>query len=117
MNRRQIGAKQETAAVRYLSEQGYSILERNYRNHYGEIDIIANKDHVLVFVEVKYRSTDVYGDPLEAVDTYKQRRICRAALYYYSRQRNRREMPCRFDVIAIYGDGTIRHIEDAFEYR
>lgn len=117
-NRREIGTKYEEKAVALLEEQGYLILERNYRNRYGEIDIIARKEEMLVFVEVKYRSHQDYGDPLEAVGWQKQRRICRSALYYCSRQGVGMDIPCRFDVIAIYGgDQSICHIENAFEYQ
>ena len=117
MNKRLIGAEGETAAVRYLEEHGYQIIKRNYRNRYGEIDIIAELGNVLVFVEVKYRRAGDYGDPLEAVDIRKQRRISKAALYYYSGYGHGWNRPCRFDVVAIYGDGTIRHVENAFEFQ
>ncbi len=115
MNKRQVGARQEAVAAEYLRGKGYRILERNYRNDYGEIDIIAEDGRSLVFVEVKFRSAGDYGDPLEAVDRRKQKRISRAAMRYYSGQG--KERPCRFDVIALYGDGSIRHLADAFEYQ
>lgn len=114
---RATGAKYESVAAAYLSGNGYQILERNYRNKYGEIDIIAAKDSVLVFVEIKFRSSDSYGDPLEAVDARKQQRISKTALCYYSRHGYYANAPCRFDVLGIYGDGTIRHVENAFEFR
>lgn len=116
-NKREIGSKYEQKAVSFLEQKGYLVLETNYRNRYGEIDIIASKDAFLVFVEVKYRTSGQYGDPLEAVDTWKQRRICQSALYYCLKQAKVLEIPCRFDVIAIYGkEQQIRHIENAFEY-
>lgn len=115
-NKREIGSRYEQKAVSFLEQKGYLVLETNYHNRYGEIDIIADNDGTLVFVEVKYRTSNQYGDPLEAVDQWKQRRICRSALYYCSKQADGVEVPCRFDVIAIYGDHRIRHIENAFEY-
>lgn len=116
-NNREIGSRYEKKAVSFLEQKGYLVLETNYRNRYGEIDIIASKDGFLVFVEVKYRTSQQYGDPLEAVDGWKQRRICRSALYYCSKLAEGLEVPCRFDVIAIYGEEQqIRHIENAFEY-
>lgn len=115
-NKREIGGRYEQEAVSFLERKGYLVLETNYRNRYGEIDIIAGKDGLLVFVEVKYRSSSQYGDPLEAVDRWKQRRICRSALYYCSKQADGMEVPCRFDVIGIYGNHQIQHIENAFEY-
>lgn len=115
-NKREIGGWYEQKAVSFLEQNAYLVLETNYRNRYGEIDIIADRDGLLVFVEVKYRTSNQYGDPLEAVDPWKQRRICRSALYYCSKQADGVDVPCRFDVIAIYGDQQIRHIENAFEY-
>ena len=58
-------------AARYLCTHDYTILARNYRTPFGEVDLIAQKDGVLVYVEVKYRSSNDYGDPLEAVDRRK----------------------------------------------
>lgn len=117
MNKRRIGTEWEIAAAKYLEGRGYRIIKRNYRNRYGEIDIIAEIGNILVFVEVKYRSAKSYGDPLEAVDIRKQRKICKAALYYYSGYGHGFNRPCRFDVIAVYGDGTMRHVENAFEFQ
>ena len=98
-------------------EKGYNILAHNYRNRYGEVDIIAEKDGMLIYVEIKFRRSERYGDPLEAVDIRKQRRIGRCAAYHYAGYGAARNMPCRFDVVGIYGDGSIQHIENAFEYR
>ncbi len=117
MNTRKTGAEYEELAAQYLKEQGYRILERNYRNRFGEIDILARKAAQLVIVEVKYRSTTGYGDPLEAVDARKQKKICRTASYYCMKHGIMENVSCRFDVIAIYGDGTLRHEENAFEYQ
>lgn len=115
-NKRAAGAAYEETASAYLYADGYRILERNYRNRCGEIDIIAKKDSVLVFLEVKFRSSDSCGDPLEAVDARKQRRICRTALHYYTARGYYGKASCRFDVLGIYGDGTIRHVENAFAF-
>lgn len=116
-DKREIGRKYENMAVRYLMENGYDIIERNYQNRYGEIDIIAGKEGILVACEVKYRSGMRCGDPLEAVDLRKQRRICRTMLYYYKRHGYSSDMPCRFDVVAVYADDTIKHLQNAFEFR
>ena len=67
-NNRQIGSKYEQLAADYLKKQGYCIVERNYYTPYGEIDIIAQQDEVLVFVEIKYRSNRRYGAATDAVD-------------------------------------------------
>lgn len=116
-NKRSAGKEKEDLAASYLQKQGYRICERNFRTRFGEIDLIAEKDSALVFVEVKYRSSDAYGDPLAAVDLRKQRRICRTGLAYYAANGYREEVPCRFDVIAVYGDGRVEQVENAFEFR
>lgn len=118
MNKRKIGSDYEQMAADYLAKRGYTILEQNHRNKCGEIDIIASSaENDLIFCEVKYRATYSCGDPLEAVDYRKQCRISRTALCYYARHHYPLDTSCRFDVIAIDGDGNIRHIENAFEYR
>ena len=117
MNKRKVGSEHEDMACRYLEERGYRILERNHRNRGGEIDIIARApDMTLVFIEVKYRRDSGAGDPSEAVDHRKVRRISRAALWYLSRWRISTNSPMRFDVIAITGEDRIRHIINAFDY-
>jgi putative endonuclease len=100
----------------YLIQNGYTLLERNYRSRRGEIDLIVRKDDTLVFVEVKLRRQTGYGDPLEAVTHQKQRTIRSVAEHYlYTR-----EPPfdtLRFDVIGILADRPevrVHHIEDAF---
>lgn len=117
MNKRKIGTEYEELAAQYLLDKGYKINARNYRTSYGEIDIIAEKDSVLIFCEIKFRSGLHYGDPFEAVDRRKQRRISRVALFYYSSHGYTDNIPCRFDVIGIYGDGTIHHMENAFYFQ
>lgn len=113
-NKRSVGSDKEQMAADYLQDKGYEIIERNRYTPFGEIDIIAKKQDTLVFAEIKYRSTLRCGDPLEAVDFRKQKRISKAALYYYSFHGD--NLKCRFDVIAIYGDNSITHVENAFEY-
>ena len=82
MNKRKTGQEQEAKAACFLKTQGYQILERNYRCKKGEIDLIAWEGQYLVFVEVKYRSTNESGLPEEAVDLRKQRQISRVAAWY-----------------------------------
>ena len=113
-----MGSKYEEAAASYLKSKGYRILDRNYHaGRFGELDLIAkDKDGTLVICECKYRSDNEYGDPLAAVDYKKQRQISRTTLHYCMKHGYSMEKPIRFDVIAIYGDETIKHIENAFEY-
>lgn len=102
----------ELRAVNYLKKEKYKILETNYRNLVGEIDIIAKKDKFIVFVEVKARETYAFGNPSEAVNRTKQYKIRRTAEGYL-KEKHCYDSPCRFDCIEIVGD-KINHIEDAF---
>lgn len=82
MNTKQIGDFGEKAAEEYLEEMDYEILERNYRLKFGEIDIIAEKGGCIVFVEVKTRKNNFFGEPSEYVDRKKQSRVKKAAACY-----------------------------------
>jgi putative endonuclease len=112
-----IGAQGEEIAARFLLSKKYEILDRNYRCRHGEIDIIARRKNVLIFIEVKTRRSCAFGSPLEAVSLKKQRSISSVAQAYL--QHNRlSSSAARFDVIAVLlGSGTpeIEHIENAFE--
>lgn len=111
------GNKGEEIATKYLSKLGYSIIERNYRySNKGEIDIIARDDNFLIFVEVKTRFNDKYGDPIEAITKNKQSQIKKIAEAYLY-EKNITNINCRFDVITIEKKGDKLHIEhykDAF---
>lgn len=116
-NKRQLGTAQEEAAALLLRRKGYTILAHSYRTRGGEIDLIArDPEGVLVFVEVKYRRDRRVFDPLEAVDRKKQRRISRAALWYFREQGLPEQTACRFDVIGISGEGAVHHIRNAFPF-
>ncbi len=112
MNRRETGAEYEQIAATFLEDAGYQILERNYYTAFGEIDLIAKDQTTLVFIEVKYRTSDKTGFPEESVTPGKQRRIRKCAQYYLY-QHNFTTVSCRFDVIAILNQ-RIRHIKNAF---
>ena len=104
MNRRTVGGEYEKRAGDYLIQQGYRILEYNFRCRSGEIDIIAEEGNSLVFAEVKYRRTAACGNPLEAVGKRKQQSISRTAAYYCLSHGYGTDTPCRFDVIAVLGE-------------
>ncbi|MDP4121281.1 MAG: YraN family protein [Bacillota bacterium] len=112
------GDKGEAFAAEYLVQQGYTVLEKNYRYKYGEIDIIASKDKYIVFVEVKARRTNSLTQPAEAVTKQKQANIIRTAYYFLIERKI--EAYARFDVIeVIFNPETlalknINHIENAF---
>ena len=113
----QLGQKGEEAAEKYLQQQGYQVIERNYRSVFGEIDIIAEEGETLVFVEVKCRRSDAYGPPELAVGREKQKKISRIALHYLS-EHHLRQCPARFDVVAVKllpGGTQIELIRNAFE--
>lgn len=115
MNRRKEGAYYENLVAEYLKTQGYEILEKNYRCRIGEIDLIAKEGETLVFVEVKYRRDDKMGNPKEAVDRKKQKKISMTTSYYLMRECGRMDIPCRFDVAAVLGE-QIEVVKNAFEY-
>lgn len=107
------GAKGEELAAKFLKEKNFKILERNYSNKIGEIDIIAEDKGVLVFVEVKARETLQYGRPAEAVDFRKQQKL-RGVAQVYLMSKNKIDCDCRFDVVEILGDKILSHIANAF---
>ena len=108
--RRLLGQAGEALAAQTLQQQGYTILTRNYRTPYGEIDLIARHGDTLVFVEVKLRRSEFFGPPQAAVNTAKKRHLKRAAQYYLIRQRSP-DIKIRFDVVAITMAGKQPRIE------
>ncbi|MCR8656226.1 YraN family protein [Paenibacillus endoradicis] len=123
LNRKQLGAEGEERASLYLQEQGYIILQRNWRCSSGELDIIASKDNQLVFVEVRTRTVyaqgsgvNRYGSVLEAITPRKQIQLRRLAeIYLY--QAKLRNISLRFDVVLVERSGeqySMNHIKHAF---
>ena len=110
-----IGKEGEKRAQQYLEEQGMKILETNFRNRQGEIDIIGYDKEYLVFVEVKYRTNEKAGAPESAVTWQKQRKICRLADYYRYLHHYGDDCPFRYDVVAVY-EGRITWYRNAFEH-
>lgn len=117
---RKTGPRGENIAVSFLEEQGYTVLARNYRQRFGEIDIVAEELGVLVFVEVKTRKNDRYGNPFEAVDIRKQRKLSRMAQDYISRN-NKEDCAARFDVVAIRlnqeSSPEVELVRNAFDFQ
>lgn len=111
------GKKAEDLAVEYLQKNGYKILTRNFRFRKVEIDIIAEKDNLIIITEVKARSTDFFILPQEAVTKTKIRSIVSAADHYLKEFNNNTEV--RFDIISVLPDEKgkliVEHITDAFE--
>jgi putative endonuclease len=98
--RQSLGKMGEDLACAELVRRGYAILERRYRTRYGEIDIVARDGETYVFVEVKAKTDAAFGDPTEAVTTWKQRKVTQMAVDFLSRRRLF-ECACRFDVVAV----------------
>lgn len=115
MNQRKVGSQKEELAKAYLERLGFRVMEQNFRIRQGEIDLIGYDQEVLVFVEVKFRSDKKAGMPEEAVTARKQRQICKTALFYLQRKGLGTDIPCRYDVVAIDGNG-IRWHKNAFEH-
>ena len=110
------GKEGEDLAAAYLQEQGYTIVDRNWRSGHLELDIVARKDREWIIVEVKTRRNTRYQEAVDAVDLKKIKRILKAADAYI-RECNV-EGYVRYDIITVVGTGdrpAIEHIEDAFQ--
>ena len=116
--RRLFGQEGESAAEKYLRHKGYRIVARNLRSSMGELDLVAEDGHVLVFVEVKARRTDAFGGAIHAVHQRKQEKLIRLASQYLARHHIKNRL-CRFDVVLLQGTDAvplhIEHIQNAFE--
>ena len=112
----ELGRKGELIAKQHLEQQGYEILDENWTHGKAEIDLIAYKDKVIIFTEVKTRSGNGFGEPEDFVDNRKQRLLADAADEYIYLMDHQGEV--RFDIIAILfrneNNYKLNHIEDAF---
>ena len=111
----ELGKKGEQAAATFMKSKGYKVLKRNWRKHRHEIDIVAEDEEYIVFVEVKTRTSRQWGNPEDFIGNAKIKRIVEAADLYL--QINDIEKPARFDIISAVWDGNnfeIEHIDDAF---
>jgi putative endonuclease len=122
--RKATGARGEAVAARYLREQGYAVVEQNWRCARGEIDIVAREGATLVFVEVRTRTSSTTGNAEESVTPAKQRRLCELATTYLLRREEQMEPwdgPWRIDVVALRLHPTtggvlrINHLRNAVE--
>lgn len=112
MNTRKQGNIGEDIAVAHLKKHGYKILQRNFSCQFGEVDIVAQQEDYIVFVEVKSRSNTSFGMPREAVDWRKQQRIVNCASLWLTAKR-KVGSPVRFDVVEVL-DGNVNVLVDAF---
>ncbi|MBP7936914.1 MAG: YraN family protein [Phycisphaerae bacterium] len=116
-DRAELGQAGERRAARFLRQLGYRLVARNYRCPLGEIDLVVLDRHIIVFVEVKTRTSDEFAAPEDAVTLEKQRRLSRSARFFI-RQTRSSGRPCRFDVVAITLDDagrmSVKHFKSAF---
>ncbi|MCI0436727.1 MAG: YraN family protein [Gemmatimonadetes bacterium] len=113
----EFGRECEASAARFLESAGWVILARNYRSGHAEIDLVACRDEVIAFVEVKGRAGRQFGHPLDAITPAKRREIARAARQWIARH-GKPSFAYRFDAIAVTrqsaGRHSIEHIRDAW---
>jgi len=95
-----LGQKGEEIAAFYLANHGYTIIERNFKKRYGDIDIVAKKGETLIFVEVKTRKTNAYGLPVEAITPWKLRNLLKY-VEYYKLVKNLSDVSMRIDLISV----------------
>ena len=108
--RQSLGRRGEDLACEELEKRGYVIVDRRFRTRCGELDIVARDHGVLVFVEVRARSSTHFGTPFESVTWQKQQRLCRMAESYLCLNRLSGES-CRFDVVSVVERARERTIE------
>jgi putative endonuclease len=112
------GKNAEEFAAQFLRQKGYEIVEKNFKNRIGEIDLIARNNGYLVFIEVKARQTDDFGGPASAMTPSKQRKLMQMAKAYMVYKNI--ETDARFDVVLIHGSmnaPSVELIQNAFEMR
>ena len=116
---KEIGKIGEDRAAEFFENKGYRVIEKNFRSKFGEIDLIISRaPDELVFVEVRSKTSSLWGEPFETVGTLKQKKLYRLAEYYLS-IKDLSSLFCRFDVLSIllHSDGKVKkleHIENAF---
>lgn len=108
--RRELGAAGESAVAAWYEAAGYEVLDRNWRCRDGELDLVVSRGDAVVFCEVKTRTSDAFGSPVEAVTITKQRRLRRLAVLWL-RERNGYAPNLRFDVASVRPDRGQLHVE------
>ena len=112
VHKKVLGRKGEKLVEEYLKGQGCKILKKNFRTPFGEADLIVQDGDEIAFVEVKARSSEIYGLPREAVGKSKQKRYLQIAKFYWVQTGI--EPNARFDVAEVYADGKIEYFKNAF---
>src|SRR4030042_5472976 len=117
IEKKELGKKGEELALRFLKKKGFRIIEKNYVCKMGEMDIIAREKDTLAFIEVKTRTSTLFGPPQLAVNASKQRQLSKVALNYL-KEKHLGDVKARFDVVAIllgHKGEEIELIKDAFD--
>lgn len=115
-NRQARGALGERMARQHLESRGLRLLDAGWRCRLGELDLVMVDDGILVFIEVRARGHDSLVSPQESIDRHKRRRVIQAARHWLMHHPREAELPARFDVVAIEGDGgLIDWIRNAFD--
>tara|TARA_R110002094_G_scaffold120539_5_gene115379 strand:- start:1289 stop:1654 length:366 start_codon:yes stop_codon:yes gene_type:complete len=117
---RQKGDQIELQVELYLQRQGLHPIQRNFSAACGEIDLIMQHNKTLVFIEVRYRRTALYGSAAESVNFRKQQRLCKTAALFLQQNPRYQSTPCRFDVAACHPDNSagtldIEWLQSAFD--
>lgn len=113
-----IGEQTEKFARDYLESQGLTFIHQNFRSKRGEVDLVMRDQTHLIFIEVRYRKSNLYGGASESIDWFKQQRIISAAEFFLHRFTWAQQFPSRFDVVSSSGDAAspaILWIKDAFQ--
>lgn len=106
----------EETACNFLKNKGLQLITKNYRCPFGEIDLIMQEANILVFIEVRLRTCNNYGNAFESIDSRKQQKLLKSATHYLQKHQLIDKIDCRFDVVGLSSNNTIEWIEDAFSY-
>lgn len=110
------GSRAELIAHQYLLKQGLKLVESNFRCKVGEIDLIMYDGAILVFVEVRARTSSEFGDALSSVSYFKQRKLIKTASYYLLKKGLHDKLTVRFDVVALDGSNyKVTWVKQAFD--
>ena len=108
------GSEAERIAQRHLEARGLSLLDRNARYRFGELDLVMHDAGTVAFVEVRLRKPGAFADGLQSVDARKRRRLRLAATAWLSGHRRWANAPCRFDIVAVDAADQVTWCRDAF---
>ena len=111
---KEVGKRGEKIAAKWIEDEGYKILDKNYSTKFGEIDLIAIKDNILVFIEVKLKQTEDFGTPEEMIGSSKLAQIQRMAEFYLMDNPDiaKKYDPYRIDAVCIVQDKRVTHYEN-----